>query len=155
MVFVIKYILIFNYQINKPETGEGRKMLNFGFDARNYYPIYRNFIWAVRAAGDFFMGQSKSYLLSRWYGRMAFFRRRINRRPPRPTRIMLINHWLLICARSNRMWPTVITQLSSIANFVCPYSLHYLISPSIMPFLRNFEVLQFVDFRNCMERRIQ
>ena len=38
---------------------EGRKMFNFGFDARNYYPIFRNFIWAVRAAGDFSWGNQK------------------------------------------------------------------------------------------------
>jgi hypothetical protein len=34
-------------------------MLNFGFDARHYYPIYRNFIWALRAAGDFSWGSQK------------------------------------------------------------------------------------------------
>src|SRR5450432_75379 len=54
-----KFYIDFNYQINQPITGEGRKMFNFGFDARNYYPIYRNFIWAVRAAGDFSWGNQK------------------------------------------------------------------------------------------------
>ena len=32
---------------------------NFGFDARHYLPIYRNIIWAVRAAGDFSWGTEK------------------------------------------------------------------------------------------------
>jgi outer membrane protein assembly factor BamA len=32
---------------------------NFGFDARHYLPIYRNFIWAVRAAADFSWGTRK------------------------------------------------------------------------------------------------
>ncbi len=54
-----KFYVDFNYQINQPLTGEGRKMFNFGFDARNYYPIFRNFIWAVRAAGDFSWGNQK------------------------------------------------------------------------------------------------
>ena len=54
-----KFYVDFNYQINAPAQGEGRKMFNFGFDARNYYPIYRNFIWAVRAAGDFSWGNQK------------------------------------------------------------------------------------------------
>jgi hypothetical protein len=54
-----KFYVDFNYQLNQPVTGEGRKMFNFGFDARNYYPIYRNFIWAVRAAGDFSWGNQK------------------------------------------------------------------------------------------------
>jgi len=54
-----KFYVDFNYQINQPTTAEGRKMFNFGFDARNYYPIYRNFIWAVRFAGDFSSGNQK------------------------------------------------------------------------------------------------
>jgi len=37
----------------KSSPGDNGLMDNFGFDARNYLPIYRNFIWAVRAAGDF------------------------------------------------------------------------------------------------------
>ncbi len=32
---------------------------NFGFDARHYLPLYRNIIWAVRAAGDFSWGNQK------------------------------------------------------------------------------------------------
>jgi len=48
-----------NTQINKPTLAEGRYTFNFGFDARNYYPIYRNFIWALRAAGDFSWGNRK------------------------------------------------------------------------------------------------
>ena len=33
--------------------------MNVGFDARHYLPIYRNIIWAVRAAGDFSWGNQK------------------------------------------------------------------------------------------------
>jgi hypothetical protein len=40
-------------------SGAGRYTYNFGFDARHYLPIYRNFIWAVRAAGDFSWGNKK------------------------------------------------------------------------------------------------
>ncbi len=55
-----KAYIDFNTQVNQPQTtGEGRKMFNFGFDARNYYAIYRNLIWAVRAAGDFSWGNQK------------------------------------------------------------------------------------------------
>jgi hypothetical protein len=32
---------------------------NAGFDVRYYHPIYRNFIWAGRAAGDFSFGNQK------------------------------------------------------------------------------------------------
>ncbi len=38
---------------------DGRFLFNAGFDARHYLPIYRNLIWAVRAAGDFSWGDQK------------------------------------------------------------------------------------------------
>ena len=46
-------------QINNTRTTEGRFLFNAGFDARHYLPIYRNVIWAVRAAGDFSWGSQK------------------------------------------------------------------------------------------------
>lgn len=49
----------FNSQINKVVTSDGPNTFNLGFDARYYYPIYRNFIWAVRGAGDFSFGNQK------------------------------------------------------------------------------------------------
>ncbi len=48
-----------NVQVGKKETAAGRNTYNVGFDARYYYPIYRNFIWAGRAAGDFSFGNQK------------------------------------------------------------------------------------------------
>ena len=49
-----------NTQMNSGAgVGAGRYTYNFGFDARHYLPIYRNFIWAVRAAGDFSWGNKK------------------------------------------------------------------------------------------------
>ncbi|MEY3433377.1 MAG: hypothetical protein RL131_1313, partial [Bacteroidota bacterium] len=38
---------------------KGRFMFNVGTDVRYYYPIYRNFIWAGRAAADFSFGTQK------------------------------------------------------------------------------------------------
>jgi hypothetical protein len=46
-------------QVSKLKTQEGRYLFNAGFDIRNYLPIYRNVIWAVRAAGDFSWGSQK------------------------------------------------------------------------------------------------
>ena len=51
-----------NIQTNKAPGGlaqEGRFNFNAGADARYYYPIYRNFIWAGRAAADFSWGDQK------------------------------------------------------------------------------------------------
>jgi len=48
-----------NGQLSKLATTEGRYTYNLGFDARAYYPIYRNFIWAGRIAADFSWGNQK------------------------------------------------------------------------------------------------
>ena len=52
----------FNSQINKRSDTifkPGQLNFNFGFDVRYYYPIFRNFIWAGRAAADFSWGNQK------------------------------------------------------------------------------------------------
>ncbi|GAC1417493.1 MAG: hypothetical protein NVS9B7_16300 [Flavisolibacter sp.] len=46
-------------QISQLKTTEGRFLFNAGFDIRNYMPIYRNVIWALRAAGDFSWGSQR------------------------------------------------------------------------------------------------
>lgn len=50
-------------QINEPRAGldakKGGLSFNLGGDLRYYYPIYRNFIWAGRAAADFSFGDQK------------------------------------------------------------------------------------------------
>lgn len=54
-----KFFIDWNRQVNKVQFADGPNTFNFGFDARYYYPIYRNFIWAGRAAGDFSWGNQK------------------------------------------------------------------------------------------------
>ena len=46
-------------QISDVKETDGRYLFNAGFDARHYLPIYRNIIWAVRGAGDFSWGNQK------------------------------------------------------------------------------------------------
>ncbi|MEO5650380.1 MAG: hypothetical protein ABIR03_10725 [Ginsengibacter sp.] len=54
-----KAYMDWNSQISKLASVAGRYTFNVGFDARAYYPIYRNFIWAGRVAGDFSWGNQK------------------------------------------------------------------------------------------------
>ena len=46
-------------QLDKVRNTDGKMIFNAGFDARHYLPIYRNIIWAVRAAADFSWGDQK------------------------------------------------------------------------------------------------
>jgi hypothetical protein len=54
-----KIFMDWSAQINDVTNSDGRYTYNVGFDARHYYPIFRNFIWAVRGAGDFSWGNQK------------------------------------------------------------------------------------------------
>lgn len=54
-----KIYMDFNRQLNSTTSAIGKNIFNAGFDARTYYPIYRNFIWAGRVAGDFSWGNQK------------------------------------------------------------------------------------------------
>ncbi len=54
-----KAYIDWNRQVNKIAFADGPNTFNLGFDARYYYPIYRNFIWAGRVAGDFSWGNQK------------------------------------------------------------------------------------------------
>ncbi len=61
----LRYKIFFdwNTDISKEDsnlTGQKKYNFNWGFDARYYYPIYRNFIWAGRASGDFSWGSQKT-----------------------------------------------------------------------------------------------
>jgi hypothetical protein len=46
-------------QLNKSQGSTRAFTFNSGFDARYYLPIYKNFIWATRVAGNFSWGNRK------------------------------------------------------------------------------------------------
>jgi hypothetical protein len=58
----LRYKVFFdwNTDISKEQNSTGKYNFNWGFDVRYYYPIYRNFIWAGRASGDFSWGSQKT-----------------------------------------------------------------------------------------------
>lgn len=54
-----KIYMDWNTQLGTVAPGKGRSTFNVGFDARHYLPIYRNLIWAVRTAADFSWADQK------------------------------------------------------------------------------------------------
>jgi hypothetical protein len=54
-----KVYLDINMPSVKTALNNGKPTMNFGFDARYYHKIFRNFIWAGRVSGDFSWGDQK------------------------------------------------------------------------------------------------
>lgn len=133
-------------QISKPSEGNlkpGRFTYNFGFDGRYYYPIYRNFIWAGRAAGDFSWGSQKIvYYLGGVDGWMF---PKYNQ-DPRPTDPSYAFQSLAVNMRgfaqnvANGNNAVVINSEFRLPVFATLFN-----KPINNAFLRNFQLLQFID----------
>lgn len=145
-----------NSQIGKLNVNQkGRYSFNFGFDGRVYYPIYRNFIWAGRAAGDFSWGDQKIiyYLggIDNWFmfggnrksdGTNRYFNES-NTPDPDPDyafQSLAVNMRGYIQNASNGNNALVLN-----SEFRLPVFSTFFDRPINNAFLRNFQLIQFVD----------
>lgn len=128
----------------KTALNNGKPTMNFGFDGRYYHKIYRNFIWAGRAAADFSWGRTKLiyYLggVDGWIG-------------PK------FNNQNKPAADQTYAFQTLAVNMrgyqQNIANgnnafvlnseFRLPVFATFIDKPINSAFLRNFQVIQFVD----------
>ncbi|HTS43894.1 MAG TPA: hypothetical protein VMH01_05820 [Puia sp.] len=140
-----KAYIDFNVQANQPQLGEGRKMFNFGFDARNYYPIFRNFIWAVRAAGDFSWGNQKIiYYLGGTDGQLF---PKANQYPaPAPDQNYAYQSLAVTMRGFNQNVANGNNAIVINSELRLPVFTTLFNKPINNAFLRNFELLQFFDF---------
>lgn len=117
---------------------------NFGIDVRNYTPIYRNFIWAVRAAADFSWGKQK--LIYYLGGADGWFNPKFNsQNQPDPDQSYAFQTLALNLRGFNQ----------NVANgnnaFVLNSELRLPVFPTLLnkpinnAFIRNFQVVQFID----------
>ncbi|WP_205509408.1 hypothetical protein [Longitalea arenae] len=141
-----KIYMDLNGQISKPSEGNlkpGRFTYNFGFDGRYYYPIYRNFIWAGRVAGDFSWGSQKIvYYLGGVDGWM-FPKYSENPRPADPT------YAFQSLAVNMRGFPQNVANGNNAviinSEFRLPVFSTLFNKPINNAFLRNFQLIQFID----------
>lgn len=138
------YNMRISNSIAPPGGDDNPAMMNVGFDARHYLPIYRNIIWAVRAAADISWGDEKIvyYLggVDNWL--MPKFN---NNNPPDPDATYAYQS-LAVNLRGFRQ---------NVANgnnaFVLnseirvPVFSSFFNKPINNAFLRNFQLVQFVD----------
>jgi len=156
-----KFFIDWNRQVNKVMFADGPTTFNFGFDARYYYPILRNFIWAGRAAGDFSWGNQKMiYYLGGVDGWLMFGQNQkfdangtlIKERffntsnPPSPDQnyafqSVAVNMRGYIQNVANGNNAVVIN-----SEFRLPVFTTFFDRPINNSFLRNFQIIQFFDF---------
>jgi hypothetical protein len=134
----------FNAQINEVKTpGVGRNTFNLGFDGRYYYPIFRNFIWAARAAGDFAWGDQKIvYYLGGVDGWIAPKANQL----PRPQDPDYAYQALALNLRGFKQ--NIANGNNSVvlnSEFRFPLFTTLLNKPINNAFLRNFQLTQFID----------
>lgn len=138
-----KFYIDYNTQISQITTQEGRNSFNFGFDGRHYLPLYRNFIWAVRAAGDFSWGKQKIiYYLGGVDGGL-FPKYSQNPQPQDP------DYAYQSLAVNMRGFPQNVSNGNNAvvinSEFRLPVFATLFNKPINNAFLRNFEVIQFFD----------
>jgi hypothetical protein len=133
-----------NQQVGKLPNGEtGRSGFNVGFDARYYYPIFQNFIWAGRAAGDASLGNQKILYYLGGADGWLFPKANTGNTPQDP------NYAFQSLALNMRGFNQNIANgnnaLTLNSEFRFPVFSTLLKRPINNAFLRNFQVVQFFD----------
>jgi hypothetical protein len=129
----------------KTSSGDNGLMNDLGFDARWYVPIYRNFIWAVRAAGDYsFIGDQ--HIIYYVGGMDGWIGPKFNSSNQPDPNINYIYQGLELNLRGydqNAINGDCATTINS--EFRLPIFTTFFNKPINNAFLRNFMVTQFFD----------
>lgn len=135
------------FDINMPvgaTSNVAAKTYNAGFDARHYLKIYRNFIWAVRAAGDFSFGTDK--LIYYLGGVDGWINPKFNSyNTPDPTQNYAFQSLAVNMRGFNQNVANGNNALVINSEFRLPVFSTFLNSPINNAFIRNFQLVQFID----------
>jgi hypothetical protein len=123
---------------------EGKNTFNLGTDIRYYYPIYRNFIWAVRGAADFSFGTQK--LIYYLGGVEGWFSPKFNSaNQPAPDRTYTFQTLAVNLRGHNQNVANGNNAIVMNSEFRLPIVSTFFNRPINNAFLRNFQVIQFTD----------
>lgn len=123
---------------------EGRNTFNFGTDIRYYQPIYRNFIWAGRAAADFSWGNQK--LIYYTGGVDGWIGPKFNSaNTPAPDNTYAFQSLALNLRGHKQNAANGNNAVVLNSEFRLPVFTTFLNRPLNNAFLRNFQLVQFID----------
>ena len=141
----LRYKVFFdvNMPTFKTALNNGKATFNLGFDARLYKKIYRNFIWAGRAAADFSWGEQKIvYFLG---GTDGWLGPKFNNNPPAPDQSYAFQSLALNMRGYNQNIANGNNAFVINSEFRFPLFSTLVNRPINNAFLRNFQLVQFVD----------
>ncbi|MCA6487489.1 MAG: hypothetical protein IM534_06480, partial [Chitinophagaceae bacterium] len=141
----LRYKVFFDINLPSFKTAlnNGKATLNLGFDARLYKKIYRNFIWAGRAAADFSWGEQKIvYFLGGTDGQLG---PKFNTNPPAPDQSYAFQSLALNMRGYNQNIANGNNAFVINSEFRFPLFSTLVNRPINNAFLRNFQLVQFVD----------
>jgi hypothetical protein len=143
-----KFFMDWNTDISKEKNNSGKFNFDWGFDVRNYVPIYRNFIWATRAAGNFSWGNQKTiYYLGGEDGWVSpTFNS--NNKPAQDQTYAFQG----LAANLRGFEQNVANGNNALvlnSEFRLPLFTTFIDKPITKTFLRNFQLIQFIDLGNA------
>ncbi len=142
----LRYKIYFdwNTDISKEIFSTGKYNFNWGFDGRYYFPIYRNFIWAARASGEFSWGDQKTiYYLG---GTDGWIDPRFNNsNRPAPDNYYTFQTLAVNMRGFNQNVANGNNNLVFNSEFRLPVFTTLFSKPLNNAFLRNFQLVQFID----------
>ena len=122
----------------------GKTTINLGTDIRYYYPIYRNFIWAGRAAADFSLGNQK--LIYYLGGVEGWFSPKFNsQNRPAPDRTYAFQTLAVNLRGHNQNVANGNNAIVMNSEFRLPIVSTFFNRPINNAFLRNLQIVQFTD----------
>jgi hypothetical protein len=141
----LRYKIYFdwNTDISKEESKTGKFNFNWGFDGRYYLPIYRNFIWAGRASGEFSWGSQKTiYYLG---GTDGWIGPKFNNNPPAQDITYTFQTLAVNMRGFNQNVANGNNNVVINSEFRLPVFTTLFSKPVNNAFLRNFQLVQFID----------
>lgn len=139
-----KFYFDWNTDISKEKVSTGKFNFNWGLDARYYYPIYRNFIWAGRAAAEFSWGNQKTiYYLGGTDGWL--FPKFNNNNTPAPDNYYTFQTLAVNLRGFNQNVSNGNNNVVINSEFRLPVFTTLFSRPINNAFLRNFQIVQFFD----------
>jgi hypothetical protein len=127
----------------KTSLSNGKATMNLGFDARYYHKIYRNFIWAGRAAGDFSWGGQK--ILYYLGGVDGWISPKFNNNQPAADQTYAFQSLTLNMRGYNQNIANGNNAVVINSEFRFPVFSTLINRPINNAFLRNFQLVQFLD----------